>query len=279
MNRAEDNSIAGQELPTLDVAVVTWGADGAARVARMLKAPEEGVRYVVSWQEHGGADVPRELVREDVTVVREERRGVSHNRNNALEHCSAEIVLCADDDVVYSPGAFDMVKRRFAANRDVELAVFNCTAPGRALFPDRELDLAVMPKNFHVGGCQLAMRRGSRAGLLRFHPDFGPGSGRFLCGEDTLFLLTARRRGLNCRYYPDVILNHPDVSTGYRRVTEAGIHYANGALIKLGYPMTWPLRIPLKAWRMYRSGMSSPGKGLRGMLKGVRMLKGTERMW
>ncbi len=53
----------------LDIAICTYGADGPSRVAMMLLPPEEGVRYVVSWQEHGDAVLPEILKdRKDVAV-------------------------------------------------------------------------------------------------------------------------------------------------------------------------------------------------------------------
>ena len=55
----------------LDIAICTYGADGPSRVAMMLLPPEEGVRYVVSWQEHGDAVLPEILKdRKDVAVFR-----------------------------------------------------------------------------------------------------------------------------------------------------------------------------------------------------------------
>ena len=83
----------------LDIAICTYGADGPSRVAMMLLPPEEGVRYVVSWQEHGDAVLPEILKdRKDVAVFRLDKKGLSNNRNNAIANCTGDIVLISDDD-------------------------------------------------------------------------------------------------------------------------------------------------------------------------------------
>lgn len=50
----------------LDVAISTYQPQGLQRVADMNLPQVEGVRYVVSWQQHGGARIPEQLLRNDV---------------------------------------------------------------------------------------------------------------------------------------------------------------------------------------------------------------------
>ena len=85
---------------TLDIAIVTHRPEGIARVAAMNLPVIDGVRYVVSWQSHEEAPVPESLVRDDVEIHRFDGRGISLNRNHAYDHCRADIVLNADDDLI-----------------------------------------------------------------------------------------------------------------------------------------------------------------------------------
>lgn len=88
---------------TLQVAIPTHAPEGISRIERVLLPPREGVGYVVSWQDHRNARIPDAVAaRDDVEVLRFDGRGLSANRNNALEHCRADIILIGDDDLVYT---------------------------------------------------------------------------------------------------------------------------------------------------------------------------------
>ena len=88
---------------TLDVLIATHTPEGILRVADMNLPVVEGVRYIVSWQDHRDAEIPPALdARNDVTVDRFGQRGVSFNRNNAIELSTADVYLVADDDLRYS---------------------------------------------------------------------------------------------------------------------------------------------------------------------------------
>ncbi len=256
-------------LPTLDLALATWQPDGILRVAAMNLPRLDGVRYVVSWQASGDAPIPTELdTRTDVSIHRTDAVGVSANRNNALDHCTADVVLNSDDDLIYTADGLQAVRRAFAEHPEVDFAVFQYDGADAKTYPSKECDLAVMPKNFWVATFQLAVRRNSAAGDIRFNTAFGPGSEFTASGEDEVYLLTARRRGVNCRFFPITITTHPGLSTGMRRVTDIKVLHGIGAFIRLNYPRTSLLRIMLKAWRLWRSGFCKPAFALRGMLSG-----------
>jgi glycosyltransferase involved in cell wall biosynthesis len=229
------------------------------------------VRYVVSWQASGGAPIPAELVaRTDVSVHRTDAVGVSANRNNALEHCTADVVLNSDDDLIYTAEGLQAVRCAFADHPEVDFAVFQYDGADAdaKTYPTGECDLAELPKNFWVATFQLAVRRNSAAGTIRFNTAFGPGSEFTASAEDEVYLLTARRRGVNCRFFPITITTHSGLSTGLRRVTDIKVLHGVGAYIRLSYPRTALLRIVLKAWRMWRSGQCNPLFALRGLLRG-----------
>jgi glycosyltransferase involved in cell wall biosynthesis len=256
-------------LPTLDLAMATWKPDGISRVAAMNLPQVDGVRYVVSWQASADAPIPAELAaRADVSIHRTDAVGVAANRNNALEHCTADVVLHSDDDLVYSAEGLQAVRRAFAEHKDVDLAVFQYDGDDGKNYPAEECDLAVLPKNFWVATFQLAVRRDSAAGVLRFNTAFGPGAEFTASGEDEVYLLTARRRGISCRFFPITITTHCGITTGQRAITNAKVLHGMGAVIRLSYPRTALLRILLKAWRMWRSGQCAPAFALRGLLRG-----------
>ncbi len=255
---------------TLDVLIVTHTPEGIQRVADMDLPHVDRVRYIVSWQNHRNAPIPRELAsRVDLAVYRLDVPGISNNRNNALYHSTADICLMADDDLQYLPSQLEAVIRTFEENPGVDYASFMYEGDGGKLYPASECDLAELPKGFYQSAIEIAVRRDSPAGRLRFHPAFGPGSPRLHAAEDEMFLLTARHMGVKCRFFPIVITRHEGLSTGNRPIDNHYVLWAAGAFINYQYPLTSLLRIPLKAWRLRRAGQAGFFYSLYNMLRGV----------
>lgn len=243
------------ELPTLDLAVATHRPEGIRRVASMVLPPIPGVRYIVSWQSHDNTPVPAELLgRPDVVIHRFDGTGLSNNRNNAIDHASADIILFADDDVIYSPEGLRQLRQVFADNPEVDLATFRSQHGDLSRFPDRSVRLrSRLPKGYSVASFEIAFRR-SRCGAWHCCPELGLGAPRLHGGEDEMFLLSAIKRGFDCRYYPITIGAHPHESTGTKAKMTDGNLLAAGCVIALSYPWTAVLRLPLKTVRLARSG-------------------------
>lgn len=237
----------------LDVLISTLGRDGIERVARMSLPEVEGVSYVVSWQMPEG-ELPPELRRPDLRVFTMEERGVSKNRNNAIEHSRADICLTSDDDLSYTPHQLLSVLQTFEERPDLDVAVFRFDGADGKIYPGTETDFKKIPKYYYVSEVEVAHRRGGRCASLRYDERFGRGAPVYQSGEGELFLYQARKMGLNCRFFPITITTHPRSSTGIRLSAEKGVLMATGAILRITKPMTAFLRIPLKAFRNWRSG-------------------------
>lgn len=254
---------------TLDLAMITHGPQGIERVATVLLPPQPGVRYVVSWQRHENAPIPTALLRPDVEIHRFDGVGLSNNRNNALDHCTADVILIADDDLTYLPGAFDEILRVFRENPGLDFATFRSEKDGNPEFPQSETCLGNrLPKGYYVTSFEMALRRSS-AGNLRMCPELGLGAPRYQGGEDEMMLHTAIKRGLDCRFFPLTICRHPHPSTGTKLTVTDGNLRGSGAVIALMNPWSAPLRVPLKAWRTARAGKTSFIRALRHITAGA----------
>lgn len=246
---------------TIEVAICTLGADGISSVARMLPSQSEGVRYLVSWQGGKDIEVPRQLaVRDDVRVIRCAGTGLSANRNHALDHAEGDIILIADDDLVYHEGAFEAVRQAFETHPELEYASFRHDGPGERIYPDVETRLVrKLPPNFVQTSFEVALRRDSRAATLRYNEDFGLGSGKYMCGEEELLLRKAIANGMECRFFPITIVTHPDVSTGFREEDRMAVNMVRGVLTVIDHPWSWPVRTAVRCWR---------NGGMRGVING-----------
>jgi len=239
--------------PRLDVTVSTWQPEGIKRVAAMHLPEVDGVRYVVSWQNHENSPIPTELMRGDIKIVRFGGSGLAANRNNAIKYSSAPIVLIADDDLKYTSEQLQAVINTFDQYKNVDLATFRYNGDNKH-YPDESCPIRRdLPKGFSISAIEIAMRRNCFE-KIKFDVRFGLGAERLRLGEDDKLLLDAVRANLNCRYFPITIATHHGPTTGYRPISDAGTVQASGCLIRGWYPLSWPLRIPLKAWRMWKSG-------------------------
>ncbi len=238
---------------TLDIAVCTYGPDGIRRLSESSLPHIHGVHYIVSWQERGDTELPPILAaRTDLTVIDAPGCGLSLNRNHALEHCTAEFVLIADDDVNYTADAIERAVKTIASDPQIAISTFIVRRQNCPIYPLYPTILGrKLPKGYWVASFEMMLRRELCSGL-RFDTRLGIGSGNMECGEELLVLLQARRRGLLCKFFPIEIGEHPRITTGSR--CNPGIMRAHGCLIALEFgrfkciPRLW-----LKAWRMSRS--------------------------
>ncbi len=266
------------DLPSLDLAVVTHRPEGIERVARMVLPPVEGVRYVVSWQDSRGASVPDSLAaRPDVEIYRFEGKGISANRNNAFDHCRSDIVLFSDDDLIYNKEGLMRLREVYKENPTLDLATLQSQHGDPSRFPAGETRLTVnYPAGYSVCSIEISFRRKS-LGALRLCPELGLGAPKLGAGEDEMFLLSAIKRGKDCRFFPITVCSHPADSTGSKRRLSRAYLRASGCVIALSYPLTSFLRIPLKAWRLSRSGRSGFFRALGSLTRGATMAPGLLR--
>lgn len=234
----------------LQVLIATCRPEGISRVRDMNLPEVDGVEYLVMWQLHADALVPEALAaRVDVTVMRSERVGLSANRNDLFDAATSPVVLIADDDLIYTPESLKALLETVKVNPDVDYFSFKHDEPRYKFFPEEECSLNKPVKYFYQTSFEIALRRNARTAALRFHEDFGIGAPYFGAGEEELLLMTARRMGLNCRFFPICIVTHPGLSTGNRKPTAKTLH-ARGAIVALSHRWTWILRLPVHAWRL-----------------------------
>ena len=255
---------------TLEVMIATCGPDGGRKVAAMNLPVIPGVKYLVSWQEPGENAVPDELAsRDDVRIIFLKGYGLSRNRNNCFDNATGDILLIADDDLEFYPDGLSEIRRIFKEHPELEYGSFRYDSDVPKFYPQKESSLARLPKGFSQSSVEIALRRESLAGKLRFNEDFGLGAPVFTAGEEELFLKKARNNGLHCRFFPVTIANHPGATTGVRECLADGALLARGAVTVVEYPLTAVLRIPLGAWRVSRARQAGFFKALCLMIAGA----------
>lgn len=272
----EMTSKAQDRAPLLQVMVCTFGSDGIKRVAAAAHPAMAGVEYLVSWQTDGQYPLPTELQRPDFRIITSTTRGLSTNRNVALSHATAPLLLISDDDVDYTREWLRAIIDAFNTHADTDLIAFRYESDTHPKsYPDRPYGLSRNLKHY-ISSIEMAFRRESVQGRILFNENFGIGA-MFPAGEENVFLQDCIDAGLKCRYLPISIARHEGTTTSDRNLMLPSRPQTKGALFLHLHPRDWPLRMITHALReipLWREGLvPSPLSYCINWLKGVRMAK------
>lgn len=255
---------------TLDVLISTCRPAGIEHVAAMDLPVVEDVTYIVTWQDSRDTPVPPALEqRKDIEIYRVDTIGLSNNRNEGISRSRGDIWLVADDDLRYTAPQLRKVIDTFRSRPAMDVALFRFEGAGSKLYPAVETPAIPYPKFYYPSSVEIAVRRSPRTMAMRFDPRFGLGSGLFHAGEEDIFLLRGRELGLDMRIIPETITLHQGVSTGEGSITDGKVLAAFGAVMRYHYPLSFILRLPLKAWRLSRAGRCGFMRGLARMSGGA----------
>ncbi|MFA9229789.1 MAG: hypothetical protein ACEQSU_03425 [Microgenomates group bacterium] len=219
--QAEDR----ERLPGLTVAIATFGMRFLQLKPERFP-PYPGVRYQIFVQamtaeapHHAGALRHRT----DLVVTFLDGAGAAGNRNAAIAAVADDILLFADDDLVFCGETYADLRRRFAGDDRLDFIcgrlITAAGLPRKAYRPDGQ---RVTRFNCgRVGTPELAIRPARfRAKALQFDPRFGAGAPLWL-GDEYIFLCDALRLGLRGRHVALDLAVHPEESSGTVYSTES----------------------------------------------------------
>ena len=218
---------------TIQFLISTLG-ERIAQAAKVLLPPMEGVSYVVVWQRNGiGSDaLPAELkVREDVSIVEDNGKGLARSRNIALENATADLLVITDDDNRYDTAAIELIRNAFEKHPTAGLIQFQALSmEGKPLrnYPAFPYTYETRPRGTYFCSVELVMRR--KANLPRFDERFGLGA-ELGCGEEEVFVHEAVKRGVKMIYVPQPLVRTDGATTGGRFLTDAKVQKAKGAVL------------------------------------------------
>ena len=263
---------------TLDVLISTID-EGICKVPAVLLPPLEGIGWVVSMQYTDSRfleivpDVLKE--RDDVTLTFLEGRGLSMNRNNAMAHSRADILLMADDDCRYTESALRAVAELYEMNPSYDIVCFSVTDyEGRPLktYPMKMTMYATAQKGgYYPSSVEMSMRRGVG---IRFDKRFGLGAELLCAGEEDVFLKDAVRAGYTVVVCPKQIASTDGNTTGGQFLDSKQLQLTKGAVFRYLYGRGEALWRCLKeachCWRSYRV---NPFPILFNMVRGIWILR------
>lgn len=214
-------------MPLITIAVCTH--NGAARLPRFLGALSRAGRAAIRDTEvlivdNASTDDTGDVVDRfrrllPLTYIREDRPGLSHARNRALDAATSDLVAFTDDDCIacanwapnyadagrrYSDAAFfggDIVPIFLGADVEWAEAAIREVPDAYARIAVGRTDVVIDPQNSHPRlpyGANFCLRR-SRIGALRFDPALGRQPGSLMSGEETAFMRKLLERGQSGR--------------------------------------------------------------------------------
>lgn len=219
------------------------------------------------------ADRNEILEEDDLKMITTKTRGVGLNRNIALLASEADILLFADDDIVYNDDMPQAVIAAFRDNPQADVMVFGMDmVKNGSVFERRHLNkrrLRVF-NAMRFGTYRIAVRRKAllKANIL-FNQNFGGGC-PFSSGEDSLFLKACFDRGLKV-YAHEYVLGTcaKDTSTWFVGYNEK-YFYDKGVLMCSLFPRIPHVMALYFAIRFKRQTKITVGKRILLMQEGVR---------
>lgn len=172
----------------------------------------------------------------DVEAYSFAEKGVGLNRNTALMRASADVVLFADDDIVYEDDYRDKVLKEFGNNPKADMILFNVNvAPERKTYEITEYGRVHLYNCGRYPTYSMAVRLNRiRENNICFSLLFGGGA-KYSNGEDSLFIRDCIKSGLKVYKTPVVIGTEQDTpSTWFEGYTEK-FFYDRGVLYRYLY--------------------------------------------
>lgn len=208
-----------------------------------------------------------------VQMITTATRGVGRNRNIALAAADADILLMADDDVVYADDMPQRVLAAFAENPDADVLIFGMQMTQNGAVTETRTERA---RRLHVwnamkyGTYRMAVRRRRVAdAAITFHESFGGGC-PFSAGEDSLFLKACFDHGLKVYAHPYVLGTcSKDVSSWFVGYNDK-YFYDKGVLVRQLFPRTAYIMALYFGLRFKRETHLGPWQRLRLVYAGVR---------
>ena len=197
-------------------------------------------------------------------------RGVGKNRNIALIHASADICLFADDDVVYNDDVEKVVTDEFTAHPDADIIIFHFDTDGtgrkQKKYPVTKKHGRFSPMPW--GGVRIAVRLESiKKANVWFSTLFGGGC-VFPSGEDSMWLLECKRKGLTFYVSKETIGKISFAQSSWFTGYDERFYFGKGAFYQALHPKSVYLWMLYFAFRTKSFGNMRFGEKMKCMQLG-----------
>lgn len=132
-------------------------------------------------------------------------RGVGLNRNNALMRATGDIILFADDDMIYDNHYVDYVIQAFNEIPNADVIIFNLKEKFPIRYINKKVSRIGRMNYLRYGTVRIAAKLSAiKKNAIYFNQCFGGGT-EHAHGEDSLFLTACLEKNLKIYAYPKSI--------------------------------------------------------------------------
>ena len=161
---------------------------------------------IVSQLEESDSEEVFDLGGKTVNAIKSTTRGVGLNRNICIEKSTADIILFADEDIVYDEGYEEKVLKEFESHPEADMILFNVrVCEERRTYWNEGYKKVTLFNSGRYPAYAIAARASKlKASGVKYSLYFGGGA-KYSNGEDSLFLKDSLKAGLKLIATPVVL--------------------------------------------------------------------------
>lgn len=165
----------------------------------------------------------------NIKIINSREIGLSNSRNVALKNASKEILLIADDDIVYKDNFIESILEGFnSVSADVICFQYEIYGKPAKNYLSRISNDVNWLRLLNTSSVEVALKKELVYNTFYFDDKFGKNA-PFLMGEEIVFLSDLKKNKCKIGYFPQLILSHNHLTTGFKTPIEQ-IYYSSGAI-------------------------------------------------
>lgn len=135
------------------------------------------------------------------------QKGLSKSRNKAIENAREDICIIADDDLIYEKDYEEKIKDAYKKYDTADIICFWVPSKNskRQTTKQKTRKISYLT-SMRVSSYQITFKLNSiKKYNIKFDENFGAGSGKYIMGEENIFLFDCLRKNLNIMYVDEKI--------------------------------------------------------------------------
>lgn len=168
----------------------------------------------------------------NIRVINSEEKGLSKSRNAALKNAVGEIVLIADDDIVFQEGFNFKIINAYNEFKNAGAIKFCAIKSEGSLmknYPSVSKKDSTILNILDTSSIEVTLnKKKAEIANIQFDEKFGLGS-IFEIGEEAIFLSDLKKKGMQIAFVPEIIVKH-EKSTSSAKENLIEKYYNQGAL-------------------------------------------------
>jgi len=214
---------------------------------------------------------------DSVRVLNSNEKGLSKSRNKAIQNASKNICLFTDDDVVFTENLKTKIFSAFEKDSKTSIITFNHVRIGDTEPQKKAIKTFIHDQKsiWNVSSIEIAFKLNDiKESNIWFDENFGLGS-FFETAEEFLFLKSALSQNLKVSFNPEIIVSHPQFSSGKNEGSDSIIYARSALFYKLyhNFAYVWLIKYVFFLIRRKSIKISEIPKKIKAGINGISKFK------